>query len=331
MLSQYRFDHLQDVMPLVDFDAEEVIWYARRWGIRKVVLHELAHGAGTQTSVLLALANHAWMLPKNRPGYLPLDMAFFCDVADGGQECEWPETLAYLDGIAYFCDTTPVYRVNPSDWNHTLQRKGSFRGLFEDMEMAQAIPLRTMRWCTDWFKIIPHHNLLHEMHELFARKGVELSIVQYIGYSADEQGRWERSKDKSPFPWLSYRAPLIEWGWNRQDTIAMYEMMLPQMAHVTGLPKKSGCWFCPFQKRGRMQPDGKATDRTWTRLRQEHPELYDKAVTLEGTSNDRRDAEGKRPIYFYNDKPLQYWTAQANQISMFADDAEDCDSGACFM
>ncbi|MBV5330383.1 MAG: hypothetical protein JZU65_22585, partial [Chlorobium sp.] len=71
---------------------------------------------------------------------------------------------------------------------------------------------------------------------------------------------------------------LIEHGIDREGCV--------KLISDAGLivPPKSGCWFCPFQRKGQ-----------WTRLRREHPELYCKAQKLEARSMEDYKARKGRP------------------------------------
>ena len=58
------------------------------------------------------------------------------------------------------------------------------------------------------------------------------------------------------------------------------------------IPRKSGCYFCPF-----------ATRKNFEDLRDNEPELWCKTKKLEDDAITRRKEQGKSPLYL-RDKPL---------------------------
>lgn len=66
-------------------------------------------------------------------------------------------------------------------------------------------------------------------------------VVKYIGYDAGETRRKENA-DRKVETKFSYRYPLIEWGWHREECL--------QVISDAGLksPGKSACFFCPSSR-----------------------------------------------------------------------------------
>ncbi|MGB8699116.1 MAG: hypothetical protein WCD18_06850 [Thermosynechococcaceae cyanobacterium] len=79
----------------------------------------------------------------------------------------------------------------------------------------------------------------------------------YIGYNAEETKRAEKSSDYG-CRGETYRYPLIEWGWSRQDCLDYLKQMLGADW------EKSCCQYCPFQSKAaaiaryRQQPQAGA-------------------------------------------------------------------------
>ncbi len=118
----------------------------------------------------------------------------------------------------------------------------------------RVIPSVKWRWCTRDFKVNPIHRYYLEIGG---------HINQYIGIAFDEVYRMKDSGED----YITNLYPLIENRMTRQDCIALIaEAGLP-------VPEKSGCFFCPFN----------STDR-WRQLLERHPDLFDKAITLEENS-----------------------------------------------
>jgi hypothetical protein len=61
--------------------------------------------------------------------------------------------------------------------------------------------------------------------------------------------------------------------------------------HGLRIPMKSGCWFCPFQRRSQ-----------WRMLRKSHPSLFCAAQALEKNENECREERGKKPFFTLGEK-----------------------------
>lgn len=313
---------------------DHMIRTAARWGINRVEATLMSYGAGTQTNVLLALAAYAHKFEPGQPGHLPVDFCMFANVGDDGTPCEYPETIDYMERILYASPIAMV-KVSPSLWNTSLPNDG---GLFDIFLERETMPFRMFRGCTDNFKIQPQLKSLDWLHAHVMREhGIYLQFRQVIGYSVGEEDRVKKFDTGRPYirPWF----PLIEWGWSREETIAHFAYHLPNVAQAVGLPERSGCWFCPFQRRGTIDPVSlEPTPRSWTALYQQHPDLFAAAVEMEDRQNARRVSEGKAPAYLYGNKPLEYWVGDkfmTVQMGFDFDEGErrgddTCSSWGCF-
>lgn len=312
----------------------DVLWTAAKWGISNVEAILMSYGAGTQTNVLFALAAYEHRFEPGQPGHLPIDFCMFANVGDDGTPCEYPETIDYMERIMYAAPH-PMVKVSPSLWNSSLPHDG---GLYDIFFERETMPFRMFRGCTDNFKVKPQLKSLDWLHDFAMREyGIYLRFRQVIGYSVGEEDRAKKFDSGRPYirPWF----PLIEWGWSREETIARFAYHLPQVAESVGLPERSGCWFCPFQRRGTIDPVTlEPTPRSWTALHQEHPHLFEAAVSMEDRQNARRVAEGKAPAYLYGNKPLEYWVGEkfmTVQMGFDFDEGErrgddTCSSWGCF-
>lgn len=315
---------------------DELAVFAAQGGSR-VEFTVLSHGAGTQTSVLLSLASGSYHLAPGTPGHLNVDWAMFADVGDSGTPCEWPETLTFLRRL-HFVSWVPIVRLEPYMWNEWLKNDDS--GLYDRYLRRETMPFRMYRSCTDWFKVRPQVAYMAYIHNEAAALGIDVRFRQIIGYSADEESRAARFVPDLPYitPWF----PLVEWGWRRDETVGHYQRLLPQIAHTIGLPERSGCWFCPFQKRGKFDPlTLEPEPRSWLALYEQEPKLFEMAVKMERVQNERRVAEGKKPAYLHGTRPLTAYIApERTAITMafeFYDDVEDagrddtCTGWGCFI
>lgn len=108
------------------------------------------------------------------------------------------------------------------------------------------VPILGIRWCSIIFK----------RSVIAAWAATRVLPVQMIGIAADEPNRIREDAG------LLY--PLNDWGWTRRDCIDYI-----RKRHVP-VPRKSGCFYCPSQKRSE-----------WRELLEVHPDLYARAELME--------------------------------------------------
>jgi 3'-phosphoadenosine 5'-phosphosulfate sulfotransferase (PAPS reductase)/FAD synthetase len=156
---------------------------------------------------------------------------------------DYPETYAYLD---YFVATgRPVTVLRPSQFSAVKEK--TYDNLFNYSWDFQMVPSMLSRWCTRIFKIVP------------VEKYIEKPCVMHLGVDAGEVKRAKASPTKGvDNQWL-----LIENNIDRDGC--------KKMISAAGLvvPPKSGCWFCPLQRK-----------EQWKNLQQVHPSLFRKAQEL---------------------------------------------------
>jgi len=174
---------------------------------------------------------------------------------------DWPETYEYMNmmiGRGY-----PVTVIKPDI--------GGISSLYDYCLKYTMIPRRNLRWCTEKFKvktISPY---------------IKRPCIETIGFDVDEDHRRLRMVGKAE---VEQDFPLIAAGIDRGGCVDIIKR------HGLPVPKKSGCYICPFQ--GRKQ---------WIELREKHPDLFCKAKHLEELCNERRAVAGKKLLYF-RDRPL---------------------------
>lgn len=181
---------------------------------------------------------------------------------------EFPETYQYLDYLRSM--GFRITRITPC--------VGECKTLEEYCLKYQIIPAITRRFCTGKFKIKPLVSYY------------EKPCIEYIGYSADESRRALRSS--SIIRWkkgIKVEYPLIERRISRQGCIEIIKEARLQV------PRKSGCWLCPFMSRKKVR-----------KLYTEYPELYER----------RRQIEKINPRGFTFDRkgvPMSAIVAEGNQ------------------
>ncbi len=171
--------------------------------------------------------------------------------------CDWPETYEYIDWMQE--NGHPV-TVIPA------RREGLT--LYEYYWDKWMIPARTMRHCTDHFKVRPLMAFMDSPR------------IEYLGFDAGEAHRAARLRENC-------EAPLVDWGIDRAGCLQVIkDASWP-------IPIKSGCFLCPFQRVGQ-----------WEALKIEHPDLYEKACALEVRCADRQRERERLPFYLGDPYPV---------------------------
>lgn len=293
-------------------------------------LRVVSYGGGVQSTALLVLAARR-----------EIDFPVFL-MANVGDDSEYPATLTYVREIAM-----PFAEEHGIEL-HLLDRHkkdGSTETLWGRMMRAESralpIPMRgdngapMKRSCTVDFKVkvtgrwLKAHGAtggrrcLAHMREdgPLANAGIRADCEKCvqpnvatvgIGISVDEIHRANASRVE-PHERIVY--PLLDLNMRRGDCERLIaDAGLP-------VPPKSSCFFCPFHR-----------VETWRDLATDHPELFDRACTLEDTINARRETnglDGKVWLTRYG-IPLRDVTSDAQQRIPFDDDGSgSCDSGWC--
>jgi len=159
---------------------------------------------------------------------------------------EWPHTYKYLN-----------YLKNEGIRIIHLEKGTKDMTLIEWCQMKNFIPSRMNRWCTDYWKRTPVRRFVRSL-------GGEHQIM--IGIDAGEAHRALNNKFKANI------YPLIDMGINRNECYKIIKKS------GLGIPKKSGCFICPYQRK-----------RQWIELKKYHPDLWKVAVDLEKNSISKHE------------------------------------------
>jgi len=231
-------------------------------------------------------------------------------MSDVGQDSENPATLAYLDEVAI-----PYAKVQGLKLEiiHRQWRSGKYRGLLQYMdEVESSIPIPVYlqgggpsnRLCTIRWKMEPIERWQRDLGataENPARLG--------LGISTDEI---QRARTSSKFDTQELVYPLLDLNINRAECA--------RIVADAGLPPapKSSCWFCPYQ-----------SPESWRTRKRREPEVFSQAVELETKINVKRRNLGKDEAYLHRAGiPLE--RAVDDQIPLFEEDDNGCDSGHCW-
>jgi hypothetical protein len=198
---------------------------------------------------------------------------------------EYPETLGYVTLMQN--KGFPVTILTPAvlwtaEWN----------SLYDYCEAKHVVPSTQHRWCTKAFKIETIQNY------------IQTPCFMLIGFDTDEAHRAKPSCSGG----VENRWPLLEYEVSRKSC----EIIIK--AHSLPIPRKSGCFICPFQKRSQ-----------WIRQRREHPELFCQAKKLEDACVEKQIRRGRKPFYI-NKVPLETVVSE-NQIDMWPDQKPPCNCG----
>ena len=154
---------------------------------------------------------------------------------------EWPHTYQYMDYIE-------------SKGIRITYLTGGTKGmtLIERCKRDKVIPSMMSRWCTDYWKITPINKFRMSL-------GMDTELI--IGIDFGEAHRSARKFRRYK------KFPLIELGIDRNGC----KKIIGEAG--LGIPQKSGCFICPYQRK-----------RQWIELKKRYPDLWQLAVDLEKNS-----------------------------------------------
>ena len=248
-----------------------------------MVYRFLSFGAGVQTTALLLMDEY--------------DEVIFADTKG-----EWPETYAYLEKYTLPYVKEKGIKFTVLDQVVEDEKRGIVtRSLEEWCLQHRMAPSRLDRWCTDRFKI-------RRIRKYVKDRG-QVPAISVMGISVDEIKRMHKPH------WSEYRFeyPLIDKGLTREDCKQII------LKNGFPLPPKSGCFYCPFQKRSQF-----------AKLYFEHPELYEKARMMEERQHGflKHKLIGTKSL----GQLAEALGEGSSKLTEFIDeDPEECESGFCMV
>jgi hypothetical protein len=268
------------------------------------VIRVVSYGGGVQSTALLVLAARR-----------DIDYRTFL-FANTGDDSEHPDTLAFVRQVAMpYAETHLIELVELNRLHRRGPHKGERKTLYADLlrEGSRSIPIPIhmaaagpgTRQCTEDFKI---NVLARELKRRGATAHFPATVA--LGISVDEIERARPGVD-ARVPVQNRTYPLLDLGYSRRDCTRIIA------AAGLEVPPKSSCWFCPFHG-----------PEAWRRLRRNRPELFERAIALEATLNERRAALGRDPVYL-SAKARPLHLVVDDQMTLFGDDGS-CDGGHCF-
>lgn len=220
--------------------------------------------------------------------------------ADPGNEK--PETYSYLAEYAapYAKENGLEIIVLGEEWI----TKHYAADLFTYCMEHRMLPGTWVIWCTDRYKVKP----LERWRRQYMGASKDNPIESWIGITTDEKRRATPSRIPSEVK----RYPLIELSMSRQDCeVAIVAAGLP-------VPPKSGCWFCPFQKKS-----------AWQTMKRNDSEKFALALTLERNARHKDGTGAYLPMF----GSLESVAAQ-DELPGFDEAIEaegECVTGSCFV
>jgi 3'-phosphoadenosine 5'-phosphosulfate sulfotransferase (PAPS reductase)/FAD synthetase len=227
-------------------------------------LRTFSYGGGVQSTACLVLAAEG-----------KIDFPTFL-FANTGDDSENPKTLTYVREVA------TSYAEAHGIALHEVARKGEtlYQRLTRPESRSIDIPVYLgsgapgKRQCTGDYKVRVIARWL-KAHGATDENPATLGM----GISLDELHR-ARTEFDPRVPHQRRVYPLIDLRMDRQDCVNVIERAgLP-------VPPKSSCWFCPFARKSR-----------WREMQRHDPELFEQAVELERTLNERRETLGRDAVY----------------------------------
>lgn len=249
----------------------------------------LSFGGGVNTMALLCLiGNGQWPRPDN--------------IVMADTRSEKAATYTYLaEVVVPYCRAHELeITVLGSEW----RSKHCALDLESYCLQHHTLPNTWMRWCTDKYKISP----IARWRRAFMGATKLAPVESWIGIATDERRRAVPSRMQDEVK----RYPLIELGLNRANC--------EQVIRDAGLPvpPKSGCWYCPFQKRS-----------AWQAMKREEPMLFERALRMERNAQSKDGTKKYLPIF----GSLEMIASQ-NELPGFDEVMEaeaECVTGSCFV
>lgn len=220
---------------------------------------------------------------------IPVDLVIFANTGN--------EHKHTYDSVAFYKEYIESQGVEFVEVKNMLTEPVG-KTLYDYCYDKKIIPFRMIRDCTAKFKVRPIRRYLR------SRWGKDEGYLMYI---AIDYGEAERIKD-SNVQYITNSFPLVDAKIDREGCKKLLrDRKLP-------IPKKSGCFFCPFHNR-----------EGWMHLKKTEPALWELSISLEQNSS----LFPKRTLYG-DGMPLVKLTNLRGQKKV--DFERNCEvSGSCFM
>lgn len=182
------------------------------------------------------------------------DLILFADT--GGEKPHTYEHIKQFGSWLEFVGMSPIVSVR------RVNREDEFRSLELDCLDGKMLPSIAYGYkaCSMKYKRDPQDKFCNNLGSCKRVWDAGEKVQKLIGYDADEQHRAHIKEDEK----YTYRYPLIEWGWGREECIETIKRAGQKV------PDKSACFFCPSSKKVEIME-----------LRRVYPDLAKRAVAME--------------------------------------------------
>lgn len=220
----------------------------------------VSYGGGINSTAMLVGMHERGIRP---------DGILFADT--GGER---PETYAYVQRVSQWCESvgfplvTVVRHVYASGKYATLEEECLGSGTLPSI--AYGFKKCSLKW-----KVHPQEVWARKWQPAIDCWAAGGKVEKAIGYHAGEEHRSVKSNDDE----YSYRYFLRDWRWFQRDCVAAVAR-----AGLEGA-SKSACFFCPSAK-----------PREVLELERQHPDLLERALTIERTAQALGDLQSVKGL-----------------------------------
>lgn len=209
--------------------------------------HIVAFGGGVDSTAMIL-----GLIEKQAP----IDLILFADTG-----AERPETYDHIQNFSSWLVSkgypaiTIVNRVRKDGTKETLEQECHRRKNLPSIAYG-------FKSCSQKHKIAPQDKYLNHWQPAIDYWATGDKCVKYIGYDAGESHRADNAAKREDVKY-SYKYPLIEWGWERDECLKIIQ----KYGFKVG---KSACFFCPSSK-----------PKEIVDLYEKHPDLVERALNIE--------------------------------------------------
>ena len=198
------------------------------------------------------------------PATYPLDEVIYCDTG-----MEFPAMVEHINRLeTIFTDAgikfTRLKSEHSFEWymfDYSPKRRNpALQGL-----KGQSWPSHNIRWCTTELK-----NMVVNAYFSDLRK--KYTVIQLIGFAADEQYRLKREANQNP----NHRHPLMDWGWTEADCLKYCYAHGFDWGGLYEIFHRVSCWCCPLKSLPELRNLWKQFPDLWERLKDMEHRTYRK-------------------------------------------------------
>lgn len=198
------------------------------------------------------------------PVAYPLDEVIYCDTG-----MEFPAMVEHISRLEpIFTDAgikfTRLKAEHSFEWymfDYSPKRRNpAFQGL-----NGYSWPSHNIRWCTTHLKDSIINIYFSDLRKKY-------TVIQLIGFAADEQYRLKREHNQNP----NHRHPLMDWGWTEADCLKYCYAHGFDWGGLYEIFHRVSCWCCPLKSLPELRNLWKQFPDLWERLKDMEHRTYRK-------------------------------------------------------